>query len=743
LGRVESLPFHALAVLDIDRVGGDWTSALPLTREVWVGDRSVGRQTLAWTTGNLLPQLGIPIVGRNLSMRSVGIDLQGRADSEIVLARATARAWFGSEAAAIGRKIRWQSIGDVRPGADGTVEFLVVGVALSEFDGPVPNRPVAGWVPLGAWPFAIAPEGMQDVIAPLRPQFIGLQAREDFIGSAAAVNQWLQRSGRFASMRVALLPGIGETPQRRLVYQAWGDILLLNAFAMAVVLVATYVAARFVWLLRQRAGDAVRMAIGESSNRWWIRRGFAEILAAMGMIAVTVAAIAIAGLVPSRATELPINESLSELPRSVGAVVPWLVVTITLAPLLMQRWVTGQPTLGAAKSAIAKLKFGAVALIAVSACAVVIVAGTAALGVQRAMEFSRRDLGFRVDGLYYSPVVRSGDQGIGAPSILDGRSVTALNSEASMGDSHGALAAATAAPVGIPNVVSATIHSGGVSRSELIEINFVTASYYELVGVPIVSWCGSVSTLGKHQALANKVFLRRYGLPARPSVARIRASVPSAGPDFPDIEICGVVDDAQYADARGTATPTIYLPLQQASGLGVVLWRDPGAAELSSVRLILASVLPGTTLGPPRRIADRIADDLRLEVAIAALSILIMVMVALVAVAMCVSTLLATLEWMRPELAVRWAFGAGPWALALSLVRTKALSAGLFTIVLLIASLIAVSLLNPSVQSDALPLAWMIGLAAGAACVAAGLTVVRFRINDRMLARALGESERL
>jgi hypothetical protein len=92
---------------------------------------------------------------------------------------------------------------------------------------------------------------------------------------------------------------------------------------------------------------------------------------------------------------------------------------------------------------------------------------------------------------------------------------------------------------------------------------------------------------------------------------------------------------------------------------------------------------------------------------------------------------------------VRWTLGAGRWELALALVRANLLPTSLLSAVLVTASLLVVSLLNPSGQTDALPLAWAIGLAAGICCIGVGLAIVRSRIDDPMLARALGESERL
>ncbi|MBP6691209.1 MAG: hypothetical protein KA162_02180 [Xanthomonadales bacterium] len=745
LGVAESLPFDALAALDGDRVGGEWFTALPLTREVWADDRSLGRQTLAWTTGDLLPILGVPILGRTLTARSLALDLQGDAGAEVVLTRTAARAWFGSEAAAIGRSIRWQSIGDTRPGSTGSVEFRIVGVALSAFDGPVAERPVVGWVPLGAWPYAIVPRGMQDVVAPLRPQFIGLKASRGFVAGAASVNHWLQFSSRFSTLRAALLPGVGDTPQRRIVYRAWGDALLLNALAMAVVLVATYVATRFVMLMRQRASDAVRMAVGETRGRWWARRAGAELIAALVVVACAAVVVATLGVIPPKATGLPLRETLNTLPGGLQAMALWLLVATIIAtvPLVLQSWVSGTPTMGKAKSGIRRLKHGAMALIVVSACAVVVVAGTATLGVHRALEFSTRDFGFEVEGLQNAPVVRSEEVGGGVPSVLDGRSIAAMIDGVSMDRPDSRVAAATAAPIGVPNVVSSVIQWNNASRSDLVSINFVTSNYFSLIGTPATSWCGPLGMLGEHQAIANRVFLRQHGLPAGPSAARIRASIPSASATFPEIEICGLAEDAQYADARGSATPTIYLPLRQASGLGVVLWRGESGPELAAIGSTLAAIVPGATLGPSRPVAERIAEDLRLDLAVALLSILIMVVVSLVAVAMCVSTLLAALEWMRPELAVRWTFGAGRWELALALVRARLWPASLLSAALVTASLLVVSLLSPSGKADALPLAWAIGLAAGACCVGAGLAIVRSRIDDSMLARALGESERL
>ena len=420
-----------------------------------------------------------------------------------------------------------------------------------------------------------------------------------------------------------------------------------------------------------------------------------------------------------------------------------LAVAIAIVPLLLQSWVSGTPTLGKAKSGIRRLKHGAIALIVASACAVVVIAGTATLGAHRALELATRDLGFKVEGLQYAPVVRGGDADVGVPSVLDGRSVAALIGGVSMDRPDGRVAASTAAPIGVPNVVSAVIRSNNSSRSDLVSINFVTSSYFALVGIPVTSWCGPIGMLGDHQAIANRVFLRQHGLQSGPSAVRIRASIPSVAADFPEVEICGLAEDAQYADARGSATPTIYLPLRQASGLGTVLWRAEGGAELAAIGPTLASILPGATLGPSRPLAARIGEDLRLDVSVAMLSILIMVVVSLVAVAMCVSTLLAALEWMRPELAVRWTFGAGRWDLALAMVRTSPLPASLLSAVLVTTSLLVVSLLNPSEQTDALPLAWAIGLAAGASCIGAGLAIVRSGIDDPMLVRALAESERL
>lgn len=734
-GAREAISYAELGRIAASGVGGEWVTSLPLTRQVFVAGRSMGRQTLGWSTGPLFASLHVPLVGRAFPVRDLDAHLHGSAAREIVLTEHAARAWFGSVADAVGKTVEVEPIG-VGAESAGNVAFVVVGVATSAFVGPSPDRGVVGWVPLGAWPGVVMPRSFEAALSQLRPEYLGIETRPDVETASAALDRLLSETA--SPLRATLSRGLGLTAQRRAVLATWSWMLLLNAIAVAAAFGAMHLSSRLVQLLGEETREAIRHALGETrSQRWW-RRIRSELRVVLLLLVVACAAVLVAWAVAPRLPDFPIRESIVALTqgRSILVIVGAFLASLAVAPLALSRLALGAPSLTAARRNLGAIRASSLALVGLSFAAVLLATGAAAVTFERVRALLERNLGFQPAGTWYAELRRDASGDHGFPATLDGRALATVAADAGAGSADADIALASAPPVGAPQVVSATIGEAAASGSEMVSINFVTPSYFRVLGIAVDRLCAPLGTHAERQVIVNAAFVRRYGVADGSLPTIMTAQVPNAGAPVA-FAICGVAADAQFLDTRASPLPTIYAPLTRIGNAGAVIGRGDPTAPLARVEAALAAALPEYHVKRARTMTRRIADDLRPDQALATMSQMISLLVVGLSIAMCVLTLTAAAAMLQKDVAVRWSLGSSRARLTTSLLFTPTPWSIAACVLVNSAAIMAIIALAPGQPAGAVVSTVGCAFLVAASCVSAGMVVVARRFDDRALARAL------
>lgn len=733
-GVAEGMSYRSLGRVAQSGIGGNWVSSLPLVREIFIAGHSVGRQPLGWTTGPLFSALHVPLVGRAFTEHDFSAQLDGSTEREMVLTRDAANTWFGSVDAALGKTVELEPVGFGAAASD-HVAFVVVGVAKSEFIGPSPDRAVSGWVPLGAWPDVVMPRAQGAVIGQLRPEYLGIETRAGVVSAAAEINADFAQQA--SALHATLSRGLGLTAQRRATLDVWSQLLLLNAMSVGGVFAAMYLSSRFVQLLREQMSDAIRNALGESRLVRATRRIASELRSISALILLAIAAMLLAWFLAPRVPQFPLRESIAALSSGAlsAALLAFLVLAVGFAPLFLSSLALGVPTLQRARRNLGAIKASNLVLIGLSFAAVVLAVGAAGITFVRMNALLARDLGFASQGTWYAEVERKASGESQFPSLLDGRPIAALVDDAAVNGPGASIALASAPPVGAPQVVSASV-GDEPAGSELVAINFVTPSYFRILGIPVEQLCAPMGEHSAQQVIVNQAFLRRYASGNGALPTRITAQVPSAGRPQ-ELSVCGVAGDAQFLNARGPAVPVIYAPLARLGNLGAIIGRGEQAAAVARLTGALQGVAPEYEAKPARAVADRISEDLQPDKALAALSLLISLVVVVLSASMCLLTLTAAAAMLESEVAVRWSMGSSRMRLTTSLLSTRKPWPILASVMLNVGAVLGAFALAPELPKAAVLAAVGAAFVAAASCALVGVVVVARRFNDRTMARVL------
>jgi predicted permease len=173
---------------------------------------------------------------------------------------------------------------------------------------------------------------------------------------------------------------------------------------------------------------------------------------------------------------------------------------------------------------------------------------------------------------------------------------------------------------------SSSHHSGAVegyltADDEPLQLEEVPIGpgYPQVLGMGLVEGraIGVEDTAGRPKVgMVNRAFVRRYVASGRALGKRFGVSGRQGKSGTTDIEIVGVLDDAQFHDAREAVEPMVFTALWQnttQSALDVELEiRTDGAVALpaSTIRQAIADVDPNLTVSEPRTLASQVSSRL-------------------------------------------------------------------------------------------------------------------------------------
>jgi predicted permease len=241
------------------------------------------------------------------------------------------------------------------------------------------------------------------------------------------------------------------------------------------------------------------------------------------------------------------------------------------------------------------------------------------------VNISRSDTGMRRDGLVMFSVF-PGLNGYSAE-----RAATFFDRlEASLAAVPGVQSvSASSVPVLADNSRTNNVSVQGFARAEGTDTraayNDVGAGYFAAVGLPLLQ--GREFTLADDAdapkvAIVNEAFARKFN-PGRSAVGARMAR--GEGTDLPlDIEIVGLVRDAQYSELRGGAPPQFFLPYRQAPIGPLTFYVHADQADLAGVMaaipVVVARLDPNLPTGTIYTMADRIWEGTSRDRVLSALS---------------------------------------------------------------------------------------------------------------------------
>ena len=370
------------------------------------------------------------------------------------------------------------------------------------------------------------------------------------------------------------------------------------------------------------------------------------------------------------------------------------------------------------------------AIIVVTISLVATLAAVATASIVGLERLADRELG--IDSRHLSSAERAGDSAVNRiPRSFDGRDAGPLLSELSMMG----IAAARASPIDRVATIQGTHRFDGEPMSFLFGVNFVSANYFEVLGLPTESRCGAFHTFTHNQALFNAAFLRQFRLDPTDMNPGLKLSAPGLNSD---ILFCGSVPDAQFDDVRADPRPTIYLPLERLGDLGALISAKPKIdTQSNSLRSVLKELAPGVTFSPWQSMKERVAEQLSDEKSLTRTGLAAFGAALILGVAISVFAVLSVAELLSRSLAIRSALGAPRYRLLWLLFVPGRMATRLLSVVAIILICLA-ALRRFALEAPDLAFAMLGGLVAASLCISAGLLFVMRTVNEETLRNWLG-----
>lgn len=449
-------------------------TAMATQRRISYANDSEDSVALGIYSGPLFDGLGVRIVGHPPFQSDFSTSLKGASAGplEIAISERIASRWFGSVDAAFDQIVKVDSL--LAEMGTEPVEFRVSAVFDEAFEGPSSATQADVWIPLNSWPDVIVPGHQGELLRTLPIRFLGAMANDHVSALESRIRSRMLEDSEGRQKRLLALPGLGVEAHTRLVYARWAESLQWFAGALFLMLGTFVLSIRALELARRHIEDATRAALGENDHSWWQRQSmnsmhtlgiaFGSFTAAIGLV-----------FVLSDRFALPMTKTILNIPTLPGS---WLligsfVMLIGWVPLVLHR-------IRRKDSGVSELRLmrNARAIIAVTTCLVAALAAVSTASIIGLEKLADRNLGVDTTGL--SVASRVDNSAVSrVPRSFDGRDAGPLLSELSMMD----IAAARASPIDRVATIQGTHRFDGEPMSFLFGVNFVSANYFDVLGV--------------------------------------------------------------------------------------------------------------------------------------------------------------------------------------------------------------------------------------------------------------------
>jgi predicted permease len=481
-----------------------------------------------------------------------------------------------------------------------------------------------------------------------------------------------------ASERLHVTPAAqGGAKQRQAYEQA---ILVLTAMVAAVLLLACVNIAHLLLARASARADefSVRLAIGAGRLRL-IRQLLTEslFLGLFGGAAGLLVAYGLGHVLTTLVISDPTHSTLSTAPNATLLAFNFAValaasIGFGLAPALQStRAALASGLKGSHSEHVRRLTGRKVMISLQVAISLVLLAG-AGLFIRSLNNLRGIDVGFRADHVLQVTL----NPASYAPERLPGFYDRIMEQVRSLPGVH-------AATLGRQRLVSNASWNSGIVVPEFTppegdngpNRDAIGSNYFSTLGLPLIAgreFTDADTATAAKVAIVNQAFGRFYFAGQNPLGKRI-----GPGGGKPEYTIVGVTKDAKYREMREAPTRFWYVPFTQLGELNsfralTLFIRTSSDPELmiNSVRAAVARVDKAVALFDIKSIEAQIGDNVRLERALATLSVFFGIVAALLAGAGLFGVLAYSVAQRKREIGIRIAIGARPAQAAWTLVRS-------------------------------------------------------------------------
>lgn len=654
----------------------------PGSRVAMLADSGAEPVTVEFVTGNYFHLLGVrPALGRLFTSAD---DETPGAHPVVVLSHNFWRRRFASAESVLNGKIRLNNY-----------PFTVVGVSAGGFDGLEPGSSPDVRVPINMvtqlvqfpGPPTLSNRGSRwiEVFGRIKPGIPYQRATEALMpllvrehdldpGRARWTEDW---KAVIASERLHVMPAAQGNAGERRAYES--AIWILTAMAAAVLLLACV---NIAHLLLARASArahefGVRLAIGAARIRL-VRQLLTEslLLGILGGGAALFVAYGLGQVLLTLVISDRNHSTLSAAPDQIVLAFNFAValaasIMFGIAPALQSSRSTIAPGLKAARSErVCRLTGRRIMTSVQVAISLVLLAG-AGLFMRSLNNLRGINVGFRTGKLLQVTLNPSGY----APERLAGFYAQVIEQVRS-------LPGAQAATFGRQRLVAGAAWSSGIVVPGFISPpndrgpyrDAIGSDYFSALGIPLIAgreFTNADTAAAPKVAIINQAFAQYYFGNQNPLGKLI-----GPGGGRPDYTIVGVAQNAKYREMREAPTRFWYVPFAQLGEQGsfnaltlfVRTSSDP-YSMVNGIRAAVARIDRNIALFDIKTIDAQVSENVRLERALASLSVFFAAVAALLAGAGLFGVLTYSVAQRKREIGIRIAIGARPIEAAWSVVR--------------------------------------------------------------------------